>query len=368
MKKLNLFFNIALLLFIFLNTKIVFSITTIDTSNNSNNFLYKLSNLKTSLNISIIEYLRNAYLPSNIIAFRIKNYEKNPIVEPITIYFKNYIELKNITERIANSDKNKDILYKLLLTGAEKTKSNTLKTTLNAMTLNYLNLDNLSKYFAYQYYDIAIPTNQFFQRPHNKKVLLKQLDMFLSAHKIKLIKQKLQFKNQLLLKEDLLPDFPLKVIGKYSPYKGPNCFHAALGFNDYKLIKSNFVNIIEEKNYHRAMINNDELWILLSKEFYEVKGKDINLKYGDMIVFFDLPTTPQEISYKFIKHATTYLFGPYTFSKASKYSDTPYVINTLQKEWSIWKKLTTKLGLKVYRKINKNLSKIPPPDLNDWLN
>ncbi len=164
----------------------------------------------------------------------------------------------------------------------------------------------------------------------------------------------------------LLPKFAERANGKYTQYQGPNCFHAALSFAAPGLAKSNRVNIRREKNHHPAMINYDELWFALRNNFYEVDPELSDLKYGDLLIFFDyVPGKP--VQYKWIKHASVYLFGPYTFSKGSKSAYSPYTFKTFNVEWATWDRLTSKLGLKVYRRKIDTARKYPLPRLRDWI-
>jgi len=164
----------------------------------------------------------------------------------------------------------------------------------------------------------------------------------------------------------LLPKFAERANGKYTQYQGPNCFHAALSFAAPGLAKSNRVNIRREKNHHPAMINYDELWYALSNNFYEVDTKMSELKYGDLLIFFD-HTAGKPIQYKWIKHASVYLFGPYTFSKGSKSANSPYTFKTLSEEWATWDRLSSNLGLKVFRRKIDTARKNPLPTLRDWI-
>ena len=164
----------------------------------------------------------------------------------------------------------------------------------------------------------------------------------------------------------LLPKFAEQANGNYTQYQGPNCFHAALSFAAPGLARSNRVNMRREKGHHPAMINYDELWFALRNNFYEVDTHLSELKYGDLLIFFEyVPEKP--LQYKWIKHASVYLFGPYTFSKGSKSANSPYTFKTLSEEWSTWSRLTSRLGLKVYRRKIDTARKNPLPSLRDWI-
>ena len=116
------------------------------------------------------------------------------------------------------------------------------------------------------------------------------------------------------------------------------------------------------------MINYDELWRVLNTHFYEVNVKKYPLKYGDILVFFDVPKDKdQNVYFKWIKHTAAYLFGSYTFSKGSKSPNTPYTVKTLKEEWKTWDRLTQNLGVKVFRKVQPAHVSAPSPDRYDWI-
>ena len=170
----------------------------------------------------------------------------------------------------------------------------------------------------------------------------------------------------------LLPEFARKMVKKFTIYRGPNCFHAALAFQSPQLTSSSLINVKKESGYHRAMINYDELWRVLSENFYEVNPDKLPLKYGDMLVFFDVPEEQADdldkpVDFRWIRHTATYLFGGYTFSKGSKSPNTPYTVRTIGEEWKTWKRYTENLGVKVFRRSQKTVKLAPPMDLTDWI-
>ena len=99
--------------------------------------------------------------------------------------------------------------------------------------------------------------------------------MFLTKKQKRRLRNKLRSNRPLSLGNDLLPNFARKRLKKYLIHRGPNCFHVALSFQDERITKSPKVNIKQEKGYHPAMINYDELWRAINSYFYEVdvKGK-----------------------------------------------------------------------------------------------
>jgi hypothetical protein len=63
----------------------------------------------------------------------------------------------------------------------------------------------------------------------------------------------------------------------------------------------------------------------------------------------DVGDVTKPADWHWIKHAATYLFDDYTFSKGSNSPDTPYTVKTLDEEWDAWDHRSAHLGLKVFR-------------------
>ena len=199
--------------------------------------------------------------------------------------------------------------------------------------------------------------------------MLRELKYFFPASDLKKIKKKITKSPSLIVDRDLLPEFAAKMVKRYTIFRGPNCFHAVLAFQDPAFPKSVFMNVKKEPGYHRAMINHDELWRVLKENFYEVYPHTSKLNFGDIIVFFKIPEDDNEIfpSYRWLKHTAVYLFNNYTFSKGSKSSNSPYTVKTLKEEWRVWKKILQNPAIKVFRRASHNLNKKFTANLKDWL-
>lgn len=208
------------------------------------------------------------------------------------------------------------------------------------------------------------------QSPSDK--LLSQTKNFLDRSTWRRLRQKITRGDSLRVSEDLLPPFAQKMNGHYSLFRGPNCFHTAMAFQDPALISMGHTNLREEKHHHSLMINHDELWHILNWYFYEINPATTELNYGDVVVFLDVPeahlTSSRPPEHRWIVHASAYLFEGYVFSKSSKSPNTPYSIKTLNEEWAAWKKRTNHLAIKVYRRSFENLRrKSPVVSRTSWL-
>lgn len=167
------------------------------------------------------------------------------------------------------------------------------------------------------------------------------------------IKQK---KRQLRVDEVFFPLFAKENLFTYENVVGPNCFHASIAFNNPLVSIYNFINIRKEKNHHRRMINHNELWSALNRFYMPVDPRVTPLKFGDVIIFFDMASGNGEFVYRSFKHATTYLFNNMLFNKNSKSPKSPYLILPLSMVHKMWKDRFPLLRYRVFREKRMYLS------------
>lgn len=187
------------------------------------------------------------------------------------------------------------------------------------------------------------------RHPTARAALLAEIRPFLTVAEHAALRTRLSGQTALAVDEHLLPRFGRDSIGRFHKYRGPNCFRAALGFQDPGLPSEPAVNAKVESGYHRAMINNDELWWALQNRFDEVDVTREAPRYGDVLAFFDVKDKDAPIDHRWLQHASVYLFNEYTFSKESNAANSPYVIKTLSDEWRTWKTWLPGFGVKVFR-------------------
>ncbi|MDD9950820.1 MAG: hypothetical protein OXT67_04570 [Zetaproteobacteria bacterium] len=206
--------------------------------------------------------------------------------------------------------------------------------------------------------------------PEKLNQLFNQIRPFISRKKYLQVTKKKHSKTKLYLDHHLLPKFAERAVGSFSPFRGPNCFHASLAFHSLKWTKTPTVNITREPGYHWAMINYDELWRALDHQFYPINPKKHPMKYGDLMIYFDVPETEMEQSrpyFRWIRHAAVYLFNDFVFSKGSKSASTSYAVHTIAEEWKTWASRSKKLGVRIFRRKRKYVTKRISPPLKDWI-
>jgi len=323
----------------------------------------KQNNLRSSLQIPV-DAKPMLIAPSwDQILMRMYLSPKDPTVEKVSLYFSEN-DVKKIGPRIfkiAKKGSEDKLMQKMLekLTLDPETKRYTAEISKNLLPL--VDSKKILSHFATKHYQLTILPTTSTEASSITNQLIHQTDGFLSAKKRLALRELVKSGKPIVVEQDLLPDFAKKNIRQFNIVKGPNCFHAALSFQGEKVSKLPFVNAKREEGYDPAMINHDELWTILQNAFYEVNPVKSELKYGDILVFSELDKNREDAPFDFrrIKHASTYLFDGYMFSKGSKSANSPYIIRPLSEEWGYWQRDSTILGVKVFRRAFKNVRDIP---------
>ncbi|NRA67818.1 MAG: hypothetical protein HRU19_25280 [Pseudobacteriovorax sp.] len=333
-------------------------------------FTTNTDRLKSSLALPLVSKEKRIKIPVKKLKIRGQKFSKDDRVEPIQLYVNRDKSLLDQTVKNVAA-KGKEAKVRVFLEveiDKNNKKSSRILVDIPKAEIKHFNLKGVGKAMARKHYNVTLLTETLNKDPKLRKDFLDQIKLFLSKSQRSKIAKKIKSDEDLVVHRDLLPKFPRKMAKRFISYRGPNCFHAALAFHGQRITRSPAVNVKEEKGYHRAMINYDELWRAINRHFYEVDPAKSELKYGDMLVFFNLPkNNPGYVNFRWIRHTATYLFGAYTFSKGSKSPNTPYSIKTVADEWETWQKYTSKLGLKVFRRANKVIKNKPPKDLTDWI-
>lgn len=336
-------------------------------------FVTKAHQLRSSIELpskSKVELIR---IPYKKLITRIKKGTDKGEVEPVRVYIpKNELQMKMLIAKLARKGQYKPLLERVIdkMSKADPTSSSKVKITVTKDDLMLMKPKELANILSKPHHNVTINSRKLFKNRPLRKKFFKQLKGFIDREDRYKIYGKLRRGVDLVVEDDMLPPFAKQMIRKFLVVRGPNCFHAALSFHGQKFTRSPFFNIKIEHGYHKAMINYDELWRTITRNFYEVNTDIHNLKYGDILVFFDVPDRlgiHESVNFRWIRHTAIFLFGQYTFSKGSKSPSTPYSIKTINDEWRTWTGYSKNLGLKVFRRNSKRLKKAPPFDLTDWI-
>lgn len=333
-------------------------------------FTKELADLKASLTPAVRDEVEKIYIPLKKLKTRITNPKNDPTIEPVTLTVpRSESGLNQLAQKLAAPGKAKVLAENLLAKIKKNGPSNkeSIRVELKAEDLNLLNLKVLSRVLQKENHVVILNTRELTTNSQQWDELKNQLSYLLSKEQLSKINKKVRNGSDLSLEEDMLPPFPKRMAGKFIVYRGPNCFHASLSFYDQQMPKSPDINIKEEEGYHRSMINYDELWRVISNQFYEIDPRHNPLKYGDLMVFFQVPEhASKTINFKWIRHTSVYLFGPYTYSKGSKSPSTPYSVKTVTEEWNQWQTMVPTLGMRVYRRQANGEARLPM-GRDDWI-
>ena len=335
-------------------------------------YVQNLSSFRSKLPLQISSVERLIALPDDEIRTRLNDYKKDPLIEPIQLTVSADDEkILDLAGKIAKPGRKLAIanfLRENFEKGEEIPGTNIRLVTLDEQTFNWMSHESVDDLFAKEHYELTVKTDELRKNKTLQNSFLAQLEPYLTRAQLDDVQTKILQGKNLVSDRDLLPTFARKMIRHHTVYKGPNCFHAALSFQSPLLPKSSLVNVREEPGYHRSMINYDEMWRVAQLDFYEINPAKTDIKYGDMILFFDAPKTPEaSVDFRTLRHASTYLFGGYVFAKGSKSANSPYIVRPLADEWSTWTKYTDNLGVKVFRRSLKHVNKAAVYDPKDWL-
>lgn len=335
---------------------------------------YSLEDLNYSLNIPTLVQKGTVTLSQKILSKRLHLSKKIPEVEPIYLFVKkNKSNIKNWI-KFVGQPKHLSKIEKIILRKIKANKYSSmgdhLKIIIDLKLIKYLDKKKLANQFKKKHNQIFIENRFLKYNKKHLKAFLRQISPYHSQGHLKKIKSKIFQNDYLDFSRYILPTFAKKNLKKFTPFKGPNCFHAALSFHSEDYGKSKKFNIKKERNHHNMMINYDELYRILYLDFRELNPKKHDLKFGDIIVFFDKEpaTRRDELYFKWMKHTLVYLFNDFTFSKGSKSANTPYTIKTLKQEWNTWKRLTRNMKLKVFRRKPAKVIQNNSNNSSSWLN
>ena len=337
-------------------------------------FIHSKENIKVGLEFPFHSQVVKIDPSIKVVKNRILKFDDDKRIEPLYFflpkeknklrsYVKKYAKPGNLVRLYKN--------FKKIVRGDRKDSGKKyIKVPVTPKLAKMVSIHSLKDKLSKNHYQVNLDVSALKIDPNLAKKMLRELRLFLTFQERKEIRLKIARGEDISLEKHLVPMFPRKMLRKFISYRGPNCFQAALAFHSKKVAYSPLVNVKREVGYHRAMINYDELWRAINAHFYEVDPQKSDLKYGDMLVFFDVPQNwheAQGVSFRWIRHTSTYLFNQFTFSKGSKSPNTPYSIKTLSDEWETWRRHVPRIGVKIYRRAQVKLSRSPPFDLIDWI-
>lgn len=312
--------------------------------------------LDPSLEVNAFVQPDTAMISPKVYKKRLELGDKVPEVEPVYVFVpEKRSELKKWLLSVARQGKKKPLLkefFRQFNQGAFEANRGWLKVAINGKLSPYIAPQKIARKLKRPHLNVLIDGKQLAASPRLRRDLLSQVKPFVSRKQYRKLKANIRAKKLIPVSKAMFPKFARKNLKKFTPYQGPNCFHAALSFHSETYGLSKRFNIKKERNHHNIMINYDELYRILFMDFREINPTKEPMQFGDIIVFFDRDSSSarKKFYFKWIKHTLVYLFNNYTFSKGSKSANTPYTIKTVEQEWRTWQKLTRNLKLKVFRR------------------
>ncbi|MCY4443193.1 MAG: hypothetical protein OXC44_00100 [Proteobacteria bacterium] len=329
-----------------------------------------IHDIQPSMTFPITSQSKKIHIPIHNLIKRAEGFQRDARLEPVYVSLPPPYSLstQEFASSYASGAQNIAHLHHYLITQpaglfhtkkSSASKKNYLRVILNPEALQMMDLNKFTRKFSSLSHQLSLSTTSSSQIKQVSQHLLWQAKPFFHQKHLNKIKHLLNTKQTIHVHKHLLPDFAKKMYNTFVPYRGPNCFHAAVAFQEKRFLTMKRTNLRKEPKHHELMINHDELWHLLNWYFYEINPKNNPLRYGDMLVFFEIPdqlNASPNAEFRWIVHASTYLFNNYVFSKGSKSPNTPYTIKRIEDEWETWTKVTKgKLALKVFRRSFHNL-------------
>lgn len=161
---------------------------------------------------------------------------------------------------------------------------------------------------------------------------------------------------------ELLPNHMQRLLGRYSPFRGRNCFATALQFADPKIIQTKNINLVREAGHSLALINHDEFSHALWLGYEELTPERVNLglEFGDLIAIAD---GKYNDAYNSFKHAFIHVAGDVYLHKPSKSASSPIEFIRWKDLVQIWKPLVKQFEVRFFRRRPATLLKEQSPEL-----
>lgn len=161
---------------------------------------------------------------------------------------------------------------------------------------------------------------------------------------------------------ELLPNHMRRLLGRYSPFRGRNCFATALQFADSKIIQTKNINLVREAGHSLALINHDEFSHALWLGYEELTPERVNmgLVFGDLIAITD---GKYSNAYNSFKHAVIHVANDVYLHKPSKSASSPIEFIRWKDLVQTWKPLVKKFEVRFFRRRPATLLKEQSPEL-----
>ena len=304
---------------------------------------------------------------------RIEAEKKKPeISEPIVLRLKT-TELRPLLAQLATDSAFKKIsrseranfqLMRNLETRIEKKASDAVEIkdqrptvallTLSHQDLSWIDLEKLSQALAYPSLDPFIPVDEIRSLKSSDAIVNQRWKSHFGArfNEIRGRAESWLENNPAALQmpfSALLPDHMRTLLGRYSPFRGRNCFATALQFADSNIIQTKNINMVREAGHSLALINHDEfshaLW--LGYDELSPQQSTLGLEFGDVVAIIDAKDAG---AYTSFKHAVVHIAGDIYLHKPSKSASSPIEFVRWKELVQTWTPLLKQFDVRFFRR------------------
>lgn len=226
--------------------------------------------------------------------------------------------------------------------------------TLNPTDLSWIDLEKLSHALAYPSIEVFLPSDEITALRNGEPQTLGRWNLHFGVHFNQARNHAERWLEshprdlQMPLRE-LLPEHMRNLLGRYSPFRGRNCFATALQFADPNVIQAKNINLVREAGHSLALINNDEFSHALWLGYDELRPfqVDAGLQFGDLIAVVD---NDEGRAYTAFKHAAIHVAADIYFHKPSKSASSPIEFIRWRDLVQTWSPLVKQFEVRYFRR------------------
>ena len=214
-------------------------------------YIKNVDDFRPSVVLPVNEKTENIFISEKKLRKRISLSKKKDSIEPLTMTIRPKTSIfRKIAKRIAkkkNVEKVVELFQSKIISSKVYHRDNSKRVfQFEKQDFKWIDFKMYGKFFGQSHRNLKIlpDRNEFTQL--NLKRLARQLDPYLEKWERKKIQTKFKGFNSISVDNFLLPTFARKMVKKYTIYRGPNCFHSALAFNNINIPRSSSINVKDE--------------------------------------------------------------------------------------------------------------------------
>ncbi len=257
----------------------------------------------------------------------------------------NFSLMKNLEKRIEKKEPETEL--------EEKKKTTVALLTLSASDLSWLDLDKLSHALSFPSLEPFLPIKEIKDLKKREPSTVERWASHFGPRfaEVRMRADKWYEENSNAMQMPLsvlLPNHMRNLLGRYSPFRGRNCFATALQFADPGIIQAKNINLVREAGHSLALINHDEFSHALWLGYDELSPQQIGagLQFGDVIALVD---AHEGLAFTSYKHAAVHIAGDLYLHKPSKSASSPIEFVRWRELVQTWTPLVKQLDVRYFR-------------------